>query len=62
MVSQEIKISPQEVRTWSLSDLVDLVSDILSKNDAEAMSMYFPEGYKPNRLEQEMQKRKMENN
>lgn len=43
MVSQEIKLSPDSVREWSLSDLIDVVSDILSKNDAETYAYYFPE-------------------
>lgn len=43
MVAQEIKLSPQEVRDWSLSDLVDLVADILNKNDTEAYAYYFPD-------------------
>ena len=43
MVSHEIKLSPQEVREWSLSDLVDIVSDILTKGDAETYAYYFQE-------------------
>lgn len=42
MVAHDIKLSPQEVRQWSLKDLVDMVTDILNKNDAEAYSFYFP--------------------
>lgn len=43
MVAQDIKLSPQEVREWSLKDLVDLVADILTKNDTEAYAYYFPD-------------------
>lgn len=43
MVSHEIKMSPQEIREWSLSDLIDIVSDILNKGDAETYAYYFPE-------------------
>ena len=43
MVSHDIKLSPQEIRTWCLSDLVEMVSDILSKNDIEAYTYFFPE-------------------
>lgn len=43
MVSQEVKQSPDDIRKWSLSDLVETVSDILSKNDAETYSYYFPD-------------------
>ena len=43
MVSHEIKLGPDNVREWSLSDLIDVVSDILSKNDAETYAYYFPE-------------------
>lgn len=43
MVAHEIKLSPQDVREWCLSDLVDIVSDILSKNDAETYAFYFPD-------------------
>jgi len=43
MVSYDIKLSPQEIRQWSLVDLVDVVSDILSKNDAETYSYFFPD-------------------
>lgn len=46
MVAQEIKQSPDEVRRWSLSDLVDIVSDILSKNDTETYVYYFSEDMK----------------
>ena len=42
MVAQDIKLSPQEVREWSLKDLIDLVDDILTKNDTEAYAYYFP--------------------
>ena len=41
MVAQDIKLSPQEVREWSLKDLIDLVADILTKNDTEAYAYYF---------------------
>lgn len=43
MVAHEIKLSPQDIREWCLSDLVDMVSDILSKNDAETYAFYFPD-------------------
>ena len=43
MVAQDIKLSPQEVRKWSLKDLIDLVADILTKNDTEAYAYYFPD-------------------
>lgn len=43
MVSHELKLSPQEVREWCLSDLVDIVTDILNKADGEAFAYYFPE-------------------
>jgi hypothetical protein len=43
MVAHDIKLSPQEVRQWSLKDLIDMASDILTRNDAEAYSFYFPE-------------------
>lgn len=43
MVSHEIKMSPQEIREWSLTDLIDIVSDILNKGDAETYAYYFPE-------------------
>lgn len=43
MVAHDIKLSPQEVRQWSLRDLVDMVSDILTRNDTEAFAFYFPE-------------------
>ena len=46
MVAQEVKQSPENIRQWSLSDLVDMVSDILSRNDAEAYTYYFPEDTK----------------
>ena len=41
MVSHDIKLSPQEIRQWSLTDLVEMVSDILSKNDAETYTYFF---------------------
>lgn len=40
MVSYEIKLSPEEIRNWCLSDLIDIVSDIISKNDIEMYTMY----------------------
>ena len=43
MVAHEIKLSPQEIREWCLSDLIDIVSDILNKNDAETYAFYFSE-------------------
>lgn len=46
MVSHEIKLSPDEIRNWSLTDLIDMVSDILSKNDAETYAYYFPDDKK----------------
>lgn len=36
----EMRLSPQEIKQWCLSDLVEIVSYILSKNDAEIYSMY----------------------
>lgn len=41
MVARELKMPPDEIRQWSLSDLVDLVSEILSQNDQEIYSFYF---------------------
>lgn len=41
MVSYELKIAPQQVRQWCLSDLVNIVSDILSKADAERYELQF---------------------
>lgn len=43
-MAQELKVSPQEIRQWSLSDLIDIMSDILTKNDAEMYAYYFQEG------------------
>ena len=39
LVSHEIKLPPQEIKQWSLQDLVDIVSDIINKNDVEAFMM-----------------------
>lgn len=41
MVSQELKISPQSIREWSLKDLTQTVADLLNKNDIETYSYYF---------------------
>lgn len=41
MVARELRMPPDEIRQWSLSDLVDLVSEILSQNDQEIYSFYF---------------------
>ena len=41
MVVKELKMPPDEIRQWSLSDLVDIVSEILSQNDQEIYSYYF---------------------
>jgi len=41
MVAKELKMPPDEIRQWSLSDLVDIVSEILSQNDQEIYSYYF---------------------
>ena len=35
-----MKINPQDIREWSLSDLVDIVADILSKHDTELYQLY----------------------
>ena len=43
MVAHDIKLPPQEIRQWSLSDLIDMVSDILNKNDMETYAFYFPD-------------------
>lgn len=43
IVAQEIRLSPQEVREWALPDLTEMVADILTKNDIEAFSYYFPD-------------------
>ena len=40
MVAIEMKINPQDIREWSLSDLVDIVADILSKHDTELYQLY----------------------
>lgn len=41
MVAKELKMPPDEIRQWSLSDLVDIVSEILSQNDQEIYNYYF---------------------
>ena len=41
MVAKELKMPPDEIRQWSLTDLIDIVSEILSQNDQEIYSFYF---------------------
>lgn len=36
-------MSPQQIREWNLTDLIDMVSDILNKNDIESFAFYFPD-------------------
>ena len=40
MLAQDIKLSPQEVSTWSLSDVIYMYTDLISKMDVEMYSMY----------------------
>ena len=39
-LARELKLSPKEISTWSLSDIVYMYSDLISKNDIELYSMY----------------------
>lgn len=40
MVSHDIKLSPQEIKTWCLTDLIDMASDIITKNDYETYAYF----------------------
>lgn len=39
-LARELKLSPQEVSTWSLSDVIYMYTDLISKMDVEMYSMY----------------------
>lgn len=39
MLVRELKLSPQEIRSWSLSDLTYMIADLLTKIDNEAYTM-----------------------
>lgn len=38
-LSRELKLSPHEISKWSLSDVVYMYSDIISKSDIEMYTM-----------------------
>ena len=38
-LARELKLSPHEISKWSLSDIIYMYSDIISKNDIEIYTM-----------------------
>lgn len=40
MMARELKLSPNEVKSWSLSDVISMLADLISKVDNEMYGMF----------------------